>query len=279
MPLWVSPTSQPTAGLPCCPKVSSQVADDLEPHLVLEPGDEDAVALARLPGLGIEHGTSGTRNRRQSLGARARALGAGEHHVHDVLEQVVAVAVGDEPFDAVEVPGAVGLLDRLGAAGADVGARVGFGEHHGGAPVALDRHRAPSAFAARCRCRRGSRPALGPARYMNAAGCAPRTNSLIAHATIDGAGTPPTSSGRPMRNHSPCCHARNDFLNGSGRVTAWVSGSNVGGLRSLSAKDSASGPSACCAASLEHLAERFAVEITELHRRPAPSPGPASRRG
>ena len=38
--------------------------------------------------------------------------------------------------------------------------------------------------------------------------------------------------------------ARTDFLNGSGSVTEWVLGSNVGGLRSLSANDSAIGPSA-----------------------------------
>ena len=55
-----------------------------------------------------------------------------------------------------------------------------------------------------------------PARYMNAAGLAPRTNSLIAQATMFGAGTPPTSSSSPMRNHSPSCQARTDFLNGSG---------------------------------------------------------------
>ena len=70
---------------------------------------------------------------------------------------------------------------------------------------------------------------IGPARYMNAAGWAPSANSLIDHATIAGAATPPMSSSRPTRNHSPCCQARNDFLNDSGIVTTCVSGSNVGG--------------------------------------------------
>ena len=64
---------------------------------------------------------------------------------------------------------------------------------------------------------------------MNAAGWAPSGNSLIAQATIAGAGTPPTFSSSPIRNHSPCCQARNDFLNDSGRLTACVVGSNVGG--------------------------------------------------
>src|SRR3546814_8401003 len=60
-----------------------------------------------------------------------------------VLEQVVAVAGGDEALDTVDMPGAVGLLDGFGAAGADVRSGVGLGEHHGGSPVALDDERAP----------------------------------------------------------------------------------------------------------------------------------------
>jgi hypothetical protein len=63
--------------------------------------------------------------------------------MQDVLEQVVGVAVGDEALDTVEMPGPVGLLDRLRAAGADVRARVRLGEYHGGGPVALDHQRRP----------------------------------------------------------------------------------------------------------------------------------------
>ena len=67
---------------------------------------------------------------------------------------------------------------------------------------------------------------------------------------LAGAGTPPTASSRPIRNHSPRTHARTDSVNGSGRVTEWVAGSKVGGWRSDSANDSATGPSAKRAASL-----------------------------
>ena len=74
---------------------------------------------------------------RQALGARAGALGAGQHQVDDVVGHVV-LGGGDEALDALDVPGAVGLLDGLGAAGADVGAGVGLGEHHRGAPLAVD---------------------------------------------------------------------------------------------------------------------------------------------
>ena len=174
---------------------------NLQAHLVFESGDVNPVALAGFAGLGIEMELR-HQEQAQSLGARSGALRPGQHQVSDVLEQVVGVAVGDEPLDAVEVPGAVGLLDRLGAAGADVRSGVGFGEHHGGAPIALDHQRRP------VRCCSLPMPyrmsaKIGPARYMNAAGWAPRASSLIAQASIDGAGTPPTFSSRPMRNHSP----------------------------------------------------------------------------
>ena len=109
---------------------------DLQAHLVLDVGDEYAVALAELAGLGVEEELR-HEEQRQTLGAGACALGAGQHQVEDVLEQVVGVTRGDEALHAVDVPGAVVLLDGLGAAGADVGAGVGLGEHHGGAPAAL----------------------------------------------------------------------------------------------------------------------------------------------
>src|SRR5262249_25227188 len=74
---------------------------------------------------------------RKALGARASALGTREHQVEDVLEQVTRVARGDESLHTVDVPGAVLLLDGLGATGADVGTGVGLGEHHGGSPTAF----------------------------------------------------------------------------------------------------------------------------------------------
>lgn len=58
--------------------------------------------------------------------------------MEDVLEQVVGVGRGDEALDALDVPRAVVLLDGLGATGAHVGAGVGLGEDHGGAPAAFD---------------------------------------------------------------------------------------------------------------------------------------------
>ena len=109
---------------------------DLEAHLVLEVGDLSAVALAERAVL--IHQVLGHQEHRQALGAGPGALRPGEHQVEDVLRHVL-LAVGDEPLDALDVPGAVGLLDRLGPAGAHVGAGVRLGQHHGRAPPALDR--------------------------------------------------------------------------------------------------------------------------------------------
>ena len=138
MPLWVSPTSHPTAGVPCWPNVSSHVADALSPILCSRPVTKTPLRSPGSPVFGVGQ-VLGNQEQAQSLGSRARTFGTREHQVHDVLEHVVGVAVGDEPLDAVDMPGAVGLLDRLGAACADIRAGVGFGQDHGGGPIAFDR--------------------------------------------------------------------------------------------------------------------------------------------
>ena len=114
---------------------------DLDAHLVLDAGDVGAVALAgQLAGLVVEV-VLGHEEEREALGAGAAdavdAHRAGQHQVHDVLGQV-GLGRGDEALDALDVPGAVGVRGGLGAAGADVGAGVGLGEHHRGVPAALD---------------------------------------------------------------------------------------------------------------------------------------------
>jgi hypothetical protein len=109
---------------------------DLQPHLVLEVGDLDAVAL---PGRAVGvHVVLGDKEQGQALSAGPRALGPGEHQVEDVLRHVV-LGAGDEPLHALDVPGPVWLLNRLGPARTDVGARVRLGQHHRRTPLALDR--------------------------------------------------------------------------------------------------------------------------------------------
>ncbi len=109
---------------------------DLQPHLVLDVGRVDAVALPQRAVLVDQ--VLGYQEHGQALGAWAGAFGPGQHEVEDVLGHVV-LAAGDEPLDALDVPGTVRLPDRLGPAGAHVGSGVGLGEHHGGGPPAVDR--------------------------------------------------------------------------------------------------------------------------------------------
>ena len=73
----------------------------------------------------------------QSLGAGAGTFGAREHHVHDVVGHVV-FAGSDEPLGSLDVPRSVAVVERLRASRADVGACIGLGEHHRGAPPVVD---------------------------------------------------------------------------------------------------------------------------------------------
>ena len=119
---------------------------DLQAHLLLDVGDVDAVALADLAGLEVDvelrHEEEG-----EALGARAAlaldADGAGEDEVDDVVGHVV-LGGGDEALHALDAPRAVVIGEGLGATGADVGARVGLGEHHGGAPLLVDHELGPA---------------------------------------------------------------------------------------------------------------------------------------
>jgi hypothetical protein len=108
----------------------------LEAHLVFDVGDEDTVALAGLAGLEVEQELR-HEEQRQTLGAGAGALRAGQHQVEDVLEEVIGIGGRDESLHAVDVPGTVVLLDGLGPAGTHVRAGVRLGEHHGRTPAAL----------------------------------------------------------------------------------------------------------------------------------------------
>ena len=103
---------------------------------MLDVGDVDAVALTERAGLEVDVELRYDEER-QALRARARTLGTGEDEVNDVVGHVV-LGAGDESLDALDVPRAVRLRDRLGPAGPDVGAGVGLGEHHGRAPPVVD---------------------------------------------------------------------------------------------------------------------------------------------
>src|SRR5712675_25074 len=108
---------------------------------------------------------------------------------------------------------------------------------------------------------------MGPAMYMNAAGWAPSGNSLIAHATITGAATPPMSSLRPTRNHSPCCHARSDFLEGLWQAHRMCRGVECRRVAVGFGKGLRQGALGQPRRLVEHLPNRLRVQVAELARR------------
>ena len=103
---------------------------------------------------------------------------------------------GDEALDALDVPGAVGLRDRPGAAGADVGAGVGLGEHHGRAPLLVDEELGPLLLLARCPRRCSTCAKDGPEAYIQIGALAPSTSSASDHHRARGASVPPSSAGQ-----------------------------------------------------------------------------------
>jgi hypothetical protein len=155
--------------------------------------------------------------------------------VEDVLRHVV-LGARDEPLDALDVPGPVGLLPAPTSEPAS-----------GSVSTIVEPHSRSTACSAKRFCSgvpifHSTVAKVGPFVYIQAAGFAPRMNSATAHASDLGTTVPPSSGGTLSRHHSPSIRARNDLRNDSGSVTVPVAGSKIGGLRSASAKDSATGP-------------------------------------
>ena len=181
-------------------------------------------------------------------------------------------AAGDEALDALDVPGAVGLRDRLGAAGADVGAGVRLGEHHGGAPAALDGARptasAPSVPSAVEHVREGRAGGVHAD-----GGLAPSISSASGPPQRAGRGVPPSSSGRSEAPELGVHEGLVGLLERLGqRRPCAVAGSNTGGLRSASAKTRPAVP----AASRVDLGEDACGRCRRPGRRTARCPGRSS---
>ena len=83
---------------------------------------------------------------------------------------------------------------------------------------------------------------LGPPEYIQTAGLAPRISSATDQASVRGAAIA-AEFGRQVQAEPLGVHERAEgLLEASGIVTVAVAGSNTGGCRSASAKDSAIGP-------------------------------------
>ena len=204
MPSCTSPSSVPTAGRRARRRCSSQVVETLRPILCSTLVTKTPLRSPSSPGLRVERGTSGrgTATGPWSPAAGPGALRPGQHEVDDVLGQVV-LAGGDEALHAVDVPGAVRLRDGLGAAGADVGAGVGLGEHHRRAPAALDHELGPAPSAPACRGGARSRRSAGPRSTCTPPGWRRGPARRRPTARLRGTPGPPSSAGRSSRHHSP----------------------------------------------------------------------------
>ena len=105
----------------------------VDAHLLLDRAAGDAVAFAERAVVldrELRH-----HEQRDALGAGGRAFDARQHEVHDVLGEIV-LAGGDENLGAGDLVAAVGLLHRLGAQQAEVGAAMRLGQIHGAGPFA-----------------------------------------------------------------------------------------------------------------------------------------------
>ena len=105
-----------------------------------------------------------------------------------------------------------------------------------------------------------TRAIVCPLAYIQTAGLEPRTSSATAQQRPRRP-VPPSSAGSERRYHSASMKARYDLRSDSGMRTELVCGSNTGGLRSASAKDSASGPAAIRSSSAEDAAGGFLVQV------------------
>src|ERR1700731_3283676 len=127
MPLCTSPTSQPLAGTSCWPSDSSQVAEAFSPILCSTLVTNTPLRSPISP-VSKSNKNFGTKNSDRPLVPGPAPSGRAS-----TRWKMFSTRSPESP----EVRGPVVLLDGLGAARADVGARVGLGQHHRGAPAAL----------------------------------------------------------------------------------------------------------------------------------------------
>ena len=125
----------PAGGVHALAEVEQRVRRPPVAHLVVQPGQDDVVALAERP-VGV-HQELRDDEQRDALHAGRSAGNLGQHQVDDVLGQLV-VAGGDPHLVAGQPVGAVVL--GLGTRG-DVGerrARLRLGQRHRAEPAALE---------------------------------------------------------------------------------------------------------------------------------------------
>ena len=187
MPLWTSPSSQPTAGTPCWPNVSSQVADPLRPILCSRLVTNAPLRSPGAPVSGSKRNL-GTRNSDSPLvpGRGVIPGPSGRASTRCMMFSVTswsAEVMNRFTPSRCQVPSACcTALVRPAPTSEPASGSV--------STIVAPQPRSIMISAQRC-CRgvpvRWTTAAkLGPARYMNAAGLAPRISSDAAHCTLGG---------------------------------------------------------------------------------------------
>ena len=171
-------------------------------HLFFQRRHEHPVALPQVQRVWVEQVF---RDVEQAQALRTGAAPSGRASTREqVLRGVTDVAAGDEPLHTLDVPGAVGLRNRLGAPRADVGTRVGFGQRL----VPIQPRSKPVRAQSFC-CSvptSASTCDMSGVLYHCTAGFAQSIISSTAQVRA-GAGTPPMTSDIPIRHHPASLNA------------------------------------------------------------------------
>ena len=142
MPSCSSPSRYPTAGTPCWPNVSSQVAEPFSPILCSRLVTNTPLRSPGSPVAGSKWNL-GTRNRERPLvpGFAPSGRASTRCMMFSVTSWSAEVM---NRFTPSRCHDPSSCADGLRAARADVGPRVGLGEHHRGAPAPLDHELGPA---------------------------------------------------------------------------------------------------------------------------------------
>ncbi len=204
MPSCTSPSSQPVAGTPCWPKVTSVVADALRPILCSTLVTKAPLRSPGSPVL-VSNRNLGTRNRLRPLvpGLVSMPGPSGRASTRCMMFSVMSwspeVMNRFTPSMCQEPSGCGVALVRPAPTSEPASGSV--------RTIVAPQPRSIISLA-QCFC--SSVPfwsttaaKFGPAMYMKTAGFEPRISSAAAQVTDAGMPKPPSSAGRPMRYHSP----------------------------------------------------------------------------
>ncbi len=204
MPSCTSPSSQPLAGVPCWPNVSSQVVDTLRPILCSTFVTKAPLRSPSSPVL-VSKWNFGTRNSDRPLvpGFGSMPGPSGRASTRCMMFSVMSwspeVMNRLTPSMCQEPSSCLTALVRPAPTSEPASGSVSTIVAPHARSIMICAQRFCSSVPLRSRIM----AKFGPARYMYNAGLAPRISSAAAHCTVGGRPKPPRLSVSPSRHHSP----------------------------------------------------------------------------